>query len=423
MSGPISTAQAGMDYRGAFGGTGGDIARVVQQFAEAAKADKLAKDKLALEASLRQQDQEWKQRKFDQDADQFTSTYTAGQDKIRADRNQHEADQKQHDDEFQQQLQATMSNRDELNQDRDAMRGVVTALGQRRGDQADARLTLQSRQGQFKTEANGDVYFYAPGSLKGTKMTVAADGTMVPEHPEAIGGYTPPTAHAAGGHSAPATPPANPTPAVAADGAPQQPVQPGTTQHDSTAAHAAPSVPDAKPFRAPTPQTELNANATFQQLKGLFNDVKTNVAAVHSKPPNGLTQIGIDMSKNGMIPGVPDQLEKIGANMAVGAFAPHYQTLETAYNSLSTFLTQMITGAQMSQQEADRIRSLVAMRAGDTPESVALRMQQAEGIIATAEARVSPRAAASGGGSPAPIQAGGKRKWKLADGTVVDLPE
>lgn len=421
MSGPISTAQAGADYRGAFGGTGGDIARVVQQFAEAAKADKLAKDKLALEASLRQQDQEWKQRKFDQDADQFTSTYTAGQDKIRADRNQHEADQKQHDDEFQQQLQATMSNRDELNQDRDAMRGVVTELGKRRGDQADARLTLQSRQGQFKTEANGDVYFYAPGSLKGTKMTVAADGTMVPEHPEAIGGYVPPAAHAAGGHAAPPAP--EPTPGVAADGAPQKPVQPGTTQHDSTAAHTAPSVPDAKPFRAATPQTELNTAATFQQLKGLFSDVRKNVEAVHAKPPGALTQLGIDVTKNGLINGIPDPIEKIGANVAMGAFAPKYQTLENSYNALSTFLTQMITGAQMSQQEADRIRSLVAMRAGDNPVQIAQRLEEAQGIIDAAGARVSPRASASGGGSPAPIQAGGKRKWKLADGTVVDLPE
>jgi hypothetical protein len=402
----MSAVLGGLSYKGAYGGVAGDIGGALSQLGADAKAEQERKQKLALEASLRTQDQEWKQRSFDQD----TSRYAAQEADRKADNERLTASDAQRAREHTESLAALATERAERNQDRDATRDenskfreALVGLAGRRADQADVRINQNANKAPLgPPDENGDRWFTNPITHRATRAMIGADGTVVPEHPEVLA-----DAHAAGGHAMPAAA-AAPTPAaqgagVDPTGQGDKPVQPGSTQTPADTHATTTQAPAAHPLKAPTPQNERSIAATYDQLQGLFTDVTAQMQGVGYEPPSALTQFGINMTKGGgAIPGVPDGLEKIAGNTAVGKFAPKYQTLETSYNSLSTFLTQMITGAQMSQQEADRIRSLVATYTGDTPGTIQLRLKQAQGIIDAARAKVSPRA---GGGTEAPAPA------------------
>lgn len=395
--GQLSNALGKVNYKGTLGSTAGDLSSVIGDFVAQGKKEKDQRTKDALDQAL------LKVKQGEADVNSKTLEHAISQD----DRN-FGFKQTEHTDALENQRLAREGleqNRHTLDENADLTRGMLERLGTRRADQTDERISqagqriqMAGMKGYFQTDQNNDTYYYNPVTKKGSKLSFDANGDLVPDHPGAItpGGLTPMQPVGQPAAAAPATAAAQGH-GVKPDGAPMQPIQPGATEKPAEAHIATADAPPGKPFKKPVPQNERNVAATFQQLKGLFGDVSNQIAGVNYQPPGALTQFGIEMTKGGQIPMVPDAIEKIAGNTGVGMFAPKYQTLETSYNSLSTFLTQMITGAQMSQQEADRIRSLVAMKAGDTPATVQLRLKQAQGIIDAAEARVSPRAGAGDG--------------------------
>lgn len=410
--GQLSNALGKVNYKGTMGSTSGDLSSVIGQFVAQGKAEKEQATKDALDQAL------LGVKKSELGLQTKTLEHNVAND----DRN-FGFKQLEHGDTVENQRLAREGleqNRHTLDENADLTRGMLERLGNRRADQGDQRIAqageriqIAGKKGYFQTDQNNDTYYYNPTTGKGSKLSFDANGDLVPDHPGAItpGGMTPMQPV-----SQPVSQPAAAAPATAAtqghgvkpDGAPTQPIQPGATEKPTEAHTVTADAPPGKPFKKPVPQNERNVAATFQQLKGLFSDVTGQIQGVNYQPPGPLTQFGIEMSKGGQIPMVPDAIEKIAGNTGVGMFAPKYQTLETSYNALSTFLTQMITGAQMSQQEADRIRSLVAMKTGDNPATVQLRLKQAQGIIDAAEAKVSPRAGGSDGSAPTAVATTGK---------------
>lgn len=396
------------NFSGVFGNTASDVAGVGRTLIKDSQADQEKKRAQALQDSLAklQFDKFGYEQKHDTDVAGATAAENAT-DNTR----------------LQQQLDATIEgnkatrdatevNRLRLDADRDEsrkgiqdFRTAMVGLRTRGLDQADTRIAQAGTRATLTApDENGDRWFVSPITHQGSRAMIQPDGSLAPEDPHIFGEHL-----QAGGHPMPGAG-AKPTPAsqgagVAPDGAPEHPIQPGSTQVPADTHGATTAVPPSHPMKGPTPQNERNTAATFAQLKGLFGEIKAGMESVKYQPPGAATQFGLEMTKGqGAIPLVPNSIEKIVGNNAVGMFAPKYQNLETSYNALSTFLTQMITGAQMSQQEADRIRNLVAMRSGDTAQTIATRMREAQGIIDAAEAKVSPRAS-GGGGAPAPTGA------------------
>lgn len=395
------------NFSGVLGNTASDVAGVGRNLIKDSQADAEKKRAQALQESLAklQFDKFGYDQKHDTDV-ASASALEHGLDNTRADRQLDATIEgtKATRDALEADRQRRDADRDESRKGLQDFRTAMVGFAGRRADQADRRIDQTGGRATLSVpDENGDRWFVNPITQRGSRAMIQADGSLAPEDPSVLGAHL-----QAGGHPMPGAG-AKPTAAsqgagVAPDGTPEHPIQPGSTQVPADTHGTTTHVPPAHPMKGPTPQNERNTAATFQQLKGLFSEVTNGLKSVDYKPQGALTDFGIAMSKGGQIPVVPDAVEKIVGNNALGIFAPKYQNLETSYNALSTFLTQMITGAQMSQQEADRIRNLVAMKSGDTPQTISTRLREAQGIIDAAEAKVSPRAS-GGGGAPAPTGA------------------
>lgn len=322
MSGPLSNSVAGASYKGAFGTTGGDIARAAASFAGGQRAQEEERQKQAMAAAL----QALKTREVDQ-----------GDARIKLDTDKFGYDQ-QHD------TTEDAFNHEKFDETKRATGVEEAGAAETRGEikrhdiagEGIDRGRVTSGRPQLRQTKDGFQWFY-PGSDT-TSPVVGADGKPV------LG-------------------------------------QPG--------------------------QGEFNAKSSFETLKPLFSDVKGMMAKLGA-PPNVGQQFALDQSRTAPT-GIMGSLENILGNKATEHFAPEYQALDQAITGFTTVIGQMVSGQAISEPEAQRLRTLVGWRAGDTPEKVQLRLKEAEDIINAAEIRAGRLAGTPGMASPTtPPAAGGK---------------
>jgi hypothetical protein len=127
-------------------------------------------------------------------------------------------------------------------------------------------------------------------------------------------------------------------------------------------------------------QGERQATGNAESLDAAYKILDENFKAVGYKAPNIPTQVGMDASKQtGM--GPLTSLTRALANTAVGKYAPEYQKVNNALDSFGSLLVKLMTGAQMSEPEAQRIFNIIKPVAGDQPEVVQQKLQQARNIV------------------------------------------
>jgi hypothetical protein len=188
-------------------------------------------------------------------------------------------------------------------------------------------------------------------------------------------------------------------------------------------------------------QSERDARASFDNLQDTFEQLDANMAKVGYRAPSIAIQTGLDASK---YTGVGGSVVRSLANTAVGKLAPEYQLVQHSIDALGTLVTKMVTGAQMSEPEAQRIMNILRSTAGDDPALVQQKLQQVRTIIANERVKMGRAGGAAIPGSAEGAQPTNNaaaraaavkakygleppatpsipKRWTLPNGSVVDL--
>ncbi len=127
-------------------------------------------------------------------------------------------------------------------------------------------------------------------------------------------------------------------------------------------------------------QGELTAAASYNNLEDALKNLENNMAAVAFQAPGIGTQLLLDATKfTGF--GPISSLTRSGANTILGNQSPAYQKIQQSIDALGTMVVKMVTGAQMSEPEAQRIMNILRSVAGDPPDLVQQRLQTVREII------------------------------------------
>jgi hypothetical protein len=172
-------------------------------------------------------------------------------------------------------------------------------------------------------------------------------------------------------------------------------------------------------------QGELESAAAYNNLQTQFDQYKANLAKVGNQPPSIGTQFLMDGSKSTGL-GPISSLTRSLSNTALGSHDPNYQLLQQSLDALGTTVIKMVTGAQMSEPEAQRIMNILRTSAGDTPEKVMQNIETVQNIINSQRVKLNRAGTmlnnpTSGGAqAPAAAPAPAGKKYILPDGTVVE---
>lgn len=162
---------------------------------------------------------------------------------------------------------------------------------------------------------------------------------------------------------------------------------------------------------------EKGAAAAYGNLQTTFDALKQNMATVGNTPPSIGEQVALDASKDPGT-GLFGSLKRALGNTYVGNNAPERQRIQQSVDALGTMVVKMVTGAQMSEPEAQRIMNILRTVAGDTPENIQQKLATVQDIINNEKVKLGRAAGLVEGGSAASTAPA--RKWILPDGTVVE---
>jgi hypothetical protein len=390
MASPLSGALKGVKYDGTNGNMWSDLGDLLGGFVQDARVQAEQKRKDALDAAMAAM----KQAEFERQGKQID--YQMNRDRIgdqfkSADDNRAERQLQASMEQNQLSRDALQSEREQRRQEREQNEAALEAYRNRTGDQrdrqlgqGDTRIAQQAQKGSFWEDDQHNVW-YKPNLGNGAAVQMERNPST---------GEMRPVRQVAG--QAPAQPSGNLRPiAYTGDSQAQSP------QGQAPSPQAPGSGWEAVQGKSAIPtQGEREAKSAYDTLEPLFGNVIKSMGDVGFTPPSVGTQLAVDASRQPRESFKGSLVATLG-NEALGKYHPDYQKYYVATNALSTFLTKMITGAQMSAPEAERIKNLIEWKAGDNPATVKDRIAQAAQIISAARERAG-RAQTYGQSQPTP---------------------
>lgn len=382
MPGPLSRAAAGASYSGAFGSDAGDLAKAAAAFMQGRKQEETARQQQAMQDALLA----LRQREADQ-----------GDRRIGLDEQKFGEDQRQFD-------VGTGLTRERMGQD-DRQFGQRLdfdkgELGQRATEGAANRASAEKIAG-INARSRENV----------AGMRQVGSGRDFVTFQDSQGGYW----RYDKVHNA-LTPIQTPTAADLASGQGDGTQAPGSGQQLLG--------PGAR-----ADQGEKGAAASYQNLQTQFDKYKEVLGQVGNQPPGIGTQFLMDQTKASGL-GPISSLQRSLSNTVLGNTAPDYQLVQQAVDALGTSVIKMVTGAQMSEPEAQRIMNILRTTAGDTPEKVMQNLETVQNIINSERVKLGRAANVDANGMPATSRAlpgatptapsAPRKQYRLPDGTVVE---
>jgi hypothetical protein len=150
----------------------------------------------------------------------------------------------------------------------------------------------------------------------------------------------------------------------------------------TSAAGAVPTGAGGSPVgsQARPAQGERDAAAAYSNLDSALKQLETQMGGVGYAAPTIPEQVAIDAAK-GTGTGVISSFKRSVANTYLGKNAPERQAIEQSVKTLGTLIVKMVTGAQMSEPEAQRIMGILSTVAGDRPELAKQKIESVKDII------------------------------------------
>lgn len=162
-----------------------------------------------------------------------------------------------------------------------------------------------------------------------------------------------------------------------------------------TAADGTPVGSQARPA-----QGEREAAAAWQNLESAVEQLDQQMAAVDYTPPSMAEQVALDAAQSPGS-GIGSSVKRGLANSYLGKRAPQRQQIEQSVKTLGTLVVKMVTGAQMSEPEAQRIMGILRTVAGDQPELAKQKIETVREIIRGQRIKLGRAASMVGGGDAA----------------------
>lgn len=359
MPGPLSRAASGASYSGAFGSDAGDLSKAAAAFMAGRKQEEAARQQQAMQDALLALRQ--------READQGDARLNLDRDKMGEDRHQFDVNtgltrekMGQDNNQFGQRLGF---DRDKMGQDasegaanRASAERIARIGAASRENVAGMRNTSNPRDWvvkEIQDPANpGQTVIVRANKQTGLAYRMKLDDTgnltqteMTPQEVQAISGQL---------GSAPTQAP--------------QPVQ-GTD------------------MSGPANQGEREAAASYSNLQTQFDKYKEILGHVGNQAPGWGTQFLMDRTKDSGF-GPITSLTRSLSNIVLAKHDPDYQQVQQAVDALGTSVIKMVTGAQMSEPEAQRIMNILRLSSGDTPETVAQKLETVQNIINSERAKL-----------------------------------